>query len=130
MIVLDASAAVELLLRTPTGARVALRIGRSSDTLHAPHLLDLEVTSVLRRLEANGAIAVEEAAGALEDLGALGVTRYGHELLIPRIWQLRHDVTVHDACYLALAEALDAPLLTCDARLATAPGHQARIEQP
>lgn len=130
MIVLDASAVVELLLSTPTGARVAARIAPRSESLHAPHLLDVEVASALRRLEALHVISMTDAQQAVADLGALDVTRYAHDVLLARIWQLRPNVTPYDACYLALAEALGAPLLTCDARLSSAPGHAAVVEVP
>jgi predicted nucleic acid-binding protein len=128
VIVLDASAVLELLLGTPAGARVARRIGDPAETLHAPHLLDLEVAQVLRRFQREG--DVDEARGreALEVLRELDLARYPHDVLLPRIWQLRDAVTAYDAAYLALAEALAAPLLTADARLARTRGHRARVE--
>lgn len=126
MRVLDASAIAELLLATRAGERVAQAIaGRS---LHAPHLLDLEVVSVLRRLVLGGMLSAAEGVAACRDLRALNLVRYPHDLLVPRIWQLRDVATAYDAAYLALAEALDAPLLTLDARLARAHGHRARVE--
>lgn len=128
MIVLDASVGAELALRTVTGARAAARLGRAADTLHAPHLIDLEVASVLRRLEAIGSIDRLGARVALDELLAIDLQRYAHDLLLPRIWQLRGNLTCYDAAYVALAEALGAPLLTCDARLAAAPGHAATVE--
>ena len=128
MIVLDASAVVELLLRTHRGGLVAARIESSSEQLHAPHLIDVEVTQVLRRYEGAGIIASHEAEEALRNLHDSDIHRYGHEMLLDRVWQLRHNVTAYDAVYLALAEALDAALLTCDARLASAPAHGARVE--
>src|SRR5215475_14427754 len=94
VIVLDASAAVELVLQTPTGARVAARLGRDGDTLHVPHLLDLEVASALRRLEATVAITRAEATQGLATLAALDLVRYAHDIFVPRIWQLRQNVTV------------------------------------
>lgn len=128
MIVLDASAVLELLLRTPAGDRVARRIARPAETLHAPHLLDLEVAQVLRRYDAGGAIDPVRAAEAFADLADLDLARYGHEPFLARIWALRRNVTAYDAAYLALAEALDAPLLTRDRRLADASGHEAEVE--
>jgi len=128
VIVLDASAAIELLLNTPAGERVAARLADPAESLHAPHLLDLEVAQVLRRAEAAGALSRQRARAALQDFEALGLHRYAHDVLLPRIWDLRANVTAYDAAYLALAEVLGAPLLTCDARLALAPGHRARIE--
>jgi predicted nucleic acid-binding protein len=128
VIVLDASAVLELLLGTPAGARVARRIASPRETLHAPHLVDLEVAQVLRRFERAGDIDEARGRQALEDLRALDVARYAHDVLLPRIWRLRESVTAHDAAYLALAEALAAPLLTADARLGRARGHRARVE--
>jgi predicted nucleic acid-binding protein len=128
LIVLDASATLELLLRTHRGDRVAAWISPASQTLHAPHLLDLEVTQVLRRYTSAGDIEPERAREALEDLMALGIHRYAHEPMLQRIWQLRTNLTAYDAAYVALAEALGATLVTSDARLAGAPGHAARVE--
>ena len=128
MIVLDASAVLELLLGTPAGARVAARIAAPAETLHAPHLVDLEVAQVLRRFQREGDLDEARGRGALEVLRDLDVARYPHDVLLPRIWQLRGAVTAYDAAYLALAEALAAPLLTADAKLARARGHRARVE--
>ncbi|WP_395647093.1 type II toxin-antitoxin system VapC family toxin [Terricaulis sp.] len=128
MIVVDASAVLELLLRTPASALVGERLLDPRETLHAPHLLDVEVTQVLRRYAANGDIDSERGEAALADLADLPVHRYPHDFLLSRVWGLRHNLTAYDAVYVALAEALDAPLLTRDQRLAGAPGHHARIE--
>ena len=128
MIVLDASAAVELLLRTPTGARVAGRIGARAESLHAPHLIDVEVLHVLRRLSSLGHLPALDAEQAISDLGGLGLSRYPHDPFLARIWELRSSVSAYDATYLALAEALAAPLLTADRRLARARGHRAVVE--
>lgn len=128
MIVLDASAAVELLLATARGASVAAVLVDPNETLAAPHLLDVEVAQVLRRLTALGALTPARAAAALSDLLLLDLTRYGHDVLLDRIWQLRTDLTAYDAAYVALAEATGAKLVTCDAKLAGAPGHRATIE--
>ena len=97
-------------------------------TLHAPHLIDLEIAQVLRRYCMSNEIRAERAEEALADLEILGIYRHSHDLLLPRVWQLRHNVTAYDAAYLALAEALSAPLLTADRRLARAPGHWATVE--
>ena len=129
MIVLDASAILEVLLRTPAAAAVSRRILGSRDTLHAPHLLDLEVAQTLRRYCSMGALDEERGREALEDLADFPITRYPHTPFLPRVWELRQNVTAYDAVYLALAEALDAPLLTRDARLAAVPGHTARVER-
>ena len=128
MIVLDASAVLELLLNTEGGRRVAARIADPGESLHAPHLLAVEVTQVLRRYVATRSVPEEIAVAALDDLAGLDVARYAHEPFLPRVWELRANVTVYDAVYLALAEALDAPLLTFDQRLAAAPGHAAGVE--
>jgi predicted nucleic acid-binding protein len=128
MIVVDASAVLEALLRTPNAEAVERRLFDRSQTLHAPHLLDVEVAQVLRRFAANGQIDGERGRTALADLADFPLRRYPHDFLLPRVWDLRKNLTAYDAIYVALAEALDAPLLTCDRRLATAPGHQARVE--
>lgn len=128
MIVVDASAMLEVLLGTETGARVEDRLLSRGESLHAPHLLDVEVAQVLRRYAAAGELTPERGREALVDLADFPVHRYPHDVLLPRIWELRHNVTAYDAAYVALAEILAAPLVTCDARLASAPGHDAKIE--
>lgn len=128
MIVLDASAVIELLLDSEAGERIALRIEDPDETLHAPHLVDLEVAQVLRRSERVGLVSSDRALQALLRLEELGIVRYAHESLLERIWELRANLTAYDAAYVALAEELDAPLVTHDAKLAAAPGHRARVE--
>lgn len=128
MIVVDASAVIELLLNTPEGQRVAGRLLDPAETVAAPHLLDLEVLQVLRRCSLSHEIDDERGQEALRDFGDLPVVRYPHEALLPRVWELRHNVTAYDAAYIALAEILAAPLLTADARLSQAPGHSALVE--
>ena len=127
MIVLDASAAVELLLGTQRGAAVEARIFDPAETLHAPELLDVEVAQVLRRYERARLIDAARAEAALRDLADLPLERYAHALLLPRAWELRENLTIYDAVYVALAELLAAPLLTVDASLAAAK-HRATIE--
>jgi predicted nucleic acid-binding protein len=95
--------------------------------LHAPHLLDVEAAQVIRRYAANGDIDDERGRLALDDLADFPLRRYPHDVLLPRIWSLRNNLTAYDAAYIALAEALDAPLLTRDRRLAAIPGHDATI---
>ncbi len=128
MIVLDASVALELLLGTPRSRRVSERALVPAETLHVPHLLDLEVAQVLRRWVASGQVGPSRARQALDDLAALDLTRWPHDVLLPRVWQLRSNLTAYEAAYVALAEALRAPLLTCDRRLAAARDHRALIE--
>ena len=128
MIVADASAVIELLLNTPAGQRVADRLLDPAETVAAPHLMDVEVLQVLRRYSLSGEIGDERSQEALEDFGDLPVIRYPHEPLLPRIWELRHNVTAYDATYIALAEVLGAPLMTADARLPQAPGHSVSVE--
>lgn len=128
MIVLDASAAIELLLNTQLGRMVSDRIGSADITLHAPHLIDLEITQVLRRFVAAGAVSANRGTGAIEAFRQLDITRYAHEPFLPRIWSLREDLTAYDAAYVSLAEVLGATLLTCDRKLAGAPAHIARID--
>lgn len=128
MIVVDASVVIEVLLNTPAGVRVADRLFADGETLHAPHLLDLEVAQVLRRYALSAELDPARGAQALEDLAALPLSRYPHDVLLPRIWELRHNVTAYDAAYVALAEGLAAPLVTRDAALAASRGHAAQIE--
>ena len=128
MIVLDASALLEFLLQTPLGARVEARLFRDKDELHSPHLVDVEVTQGLRRLARMGEISTDRAAEAIADLAGLDLHRHAHLDLLTRAWKLRENVTAYGAMYMGLAEALDATVITCDAPLAKAPGHRARIE--
>lgn len=118
MIVLDASALVELLLGTASGRAIAERISAPVESLHIPHLADVEVAQALRRLVRQGEIAAGAAREAIENLRALDLERHAHEPLLDRVWALRANLTAYDAVYMALAEALDAPLLTGDAVLA------------
>ena len=128
MIVLDASAAIDWLLQTSAGQHIEKRIYSRGETLHAPHLLDLEVTQVLRRLALQRVISAHRADEAVRDLLDLRITRYPHQVLLPRIWQLRHNFSAYDAAYIVLAEQLRAALVTRDVRLASASGHAASVE--
>lgn len=128
MIVLDASAALELLLRTPVGLEIEARILAPEESLHAPHLIDLEVLQVLRRYVLRESLDPDRAAEALNDLADLPVDRYPHEPFRERVWELRHNLTAYDAVYVALAEGLEAPLVTVDGPLTRSSGHEAHIE--
>lgn len=126
--VVDASALIEWLLRTPTGDAIARQIFSRMEKLCAPELLPLEVVQALRRLRSMRAISAVRAQEALNDLEDLRVDFYPHMLLLRRIWELRDSLTAYDAAYVALAEELGAPLITCDKKLAAAHGHRAQIE--
>ena len=128
MIVVDASALLELLLQTELGIRVEGRLFEDGDELHAPHLLDVEVVQALRRLARSAEISPTRADEAIADLTDLDLHRHAHLDLLGRAWTLRENLTAYDAMYVALAEALEAPMVTCDSPLANAPGHRARIE--
>lgn len=128
MIVLDASAAVDWLLQTSAGQHIEHRIYSARESLHAPHLLDLEVVQVLRRLVREGTVPANRADEAMQDLLDIRLIRYPHFILLHRVWQLRHNFSAYDAAYVGLAEKLGASLITRDTRLAAAPGHAATIE--
>jgi predicted nucleic acid-binding protein len=123
MLVVDASALTELVLGRPAGDVVGEHLAGHGFDLHSPHVVDVEVLSALRRLVASGEATAERAGEAIADLLDLPIERYPHDILVPRIWQLRENFSAYDASYIALAEGLDdepVPLLTADARLARA----------
>lgn len=128
MIVIDASAVLELLLNSSAGLRVAARAFETGESLHAPHLIDLEVAQVLRRYVATKELAAPRAAEAMDDFRDLPIARYAHVDLLPRVWQLKSSLSAYDAAYVSLAESLDATLLTCDVKLRNSHGHTARID--
>ena len=128
MIVLDASAVIEVLFRSQAGLEIDKRIFSPRESIFAPHLLGLEVVQVLRRYCASGDFDSERGKEAIEDLKDLPINRHPHDIFLDRIWELRHNMTAYDAAYVALAETLPAPLLTRDAHLVSAPGHRAVIE--
>jgi predicted nucleic acid-binding protein len=129
VIVLDASSAVAVLLNLGASASgIRERMDRADEGLHVPHLFEVEVMNVLRRYALSGALSAQRARLALNRLLAMRVTRYPHTALLPRIWELKDNVTAYDAAYVALAETLGAPLLTTDRRLAQTPGIRATVE--
>lgn len=128
MIVVDSSALVEVLIDSPDAPAIAAVLfdARHRSRLCAPHLIDVEIAQVVRRLAARRAIHAQRAQAALDALIVFPLYRYPYDVLVPRIWGLRANLTAYDAVYVALAEALDAPLLTHDAKLA-APGVRAEL---
>ena len=129
MLVVDASAIIDLLLnRQPNAQAVARRLRAAAPNLAAPHLIDAEVGQVLRRFVLRGEMGADYARTALRDLADLPLTRYPHLPLLERAFALRDNATVYDALYLALAEALRCPLLTADGDLDAIPGHRVRVE--
>ena len=128
MIVVDASALLEALLRTPAAAAVEQRLFEPGQSLHALQLLDVEAAQVVRRYAANEAIEPERGRTALVDLADFPIRRYPHAFLLSRVWQLRNNLTAYDAVYVALAEVLDAPLLTRDRHLADTASRHVRVE--
>lgn len=96
--------------------------------MHAPHLIDVEVTHALRGLVVRGELSDDRASDARTDFNDLTIARYPHLPLSNRMWELRENLTAHDAAFVALAEVLGIPLITCDSRLARSPGHHAEIE--
>ena len=119
---------LEALLQTPAAPSVRRRLFAPGETLHAPHLMDVEVAQVVRRYVLAGEIGTERGQTTLGTLATFPMRRYPHDVLLPRVWHLRNNLSGYDAVYVALAEVLDAPLLTCDRRLAAAAGRHASIE--
>lgn len=127
MLVVDASCLCEVVIggagAVPIRERLAIEVDQA-----APHIIDVEVLGVIRREHLRGRLDRTAATQAVDDLQAWPAERFGHRLLLARAWQLRDSVRGWDAMYVALAEALDAVLLTTDARLAAASGPTCRIE--
>ena len=127
MPVLDTSAALELLLKTPRGLRATAGLLNSDHELHAPYLLDIEFLHVLKRLWQRRQLDQQTAQRAIDDLSDLQLFRHPHNELLVRIWGLRSSLSAYDAAYVALAESLEMPLFTFDAKLAHSHGHRAKI---
>ena len=128
MMILDASVVLEILLRTSRSQTFEERLLNEQAELAAPHLLDVEVTQVLRRYALAGDLDETRGEEAIQDLIELPIQRYPHDLLLPRVWDLRQNFTAYDAIYVALAEALEGPLFTVDARLAKSAGRYIDVE--
>lgn len=128
MIVVDASALAEVLVGTADADAVELRLFRAGETLHAPHLIDIEIAQVVRRFVFRGEFDSRRGDEAMSALADLPLRRYPHRHLMARVWELRSNLSAYDATYIALAELLDVPLVTRDVRTARAAGHRARIE--
>jgi predicted nucleic acid-binding protein len=128
LIVLDASAAIELLLNTATGRLIAREIISRETSLHAPHLIDLEIVQAFRRYVLSGEIRESRAITAINHWLGLDVSRYPHEPFVTNIWQYRNNLTAYDAAYVTLAKVLKATLFTCDRALAEITGMDTTIE--
>ena len=125
MIVLDASVVVELLTNGDLADSIRSELARRDDSLLVPHLIDVEVISAVRRLAAGRRIDGHRVSQLLAELADLPAERYAHTPLLGRIWELRHNFTAYDAAYIALAEATDSVLCTCDEKLQS--GHRAQV---
>ena len=126
MLVVDTSAVLAALGSRPPNPALITRLADDGD-LHAPHLIDIEILNALRGLVRGGQLSEDRAQDLRTDVEDLAITRYGHQPLADRIWMLRQNLTAYDAAFVALAEALAVPLITCDARLAKAPGVTAEL---
>lgn len=127
MIVLDASAMVEWLVQSRTGQNVDRIVMAQADVPHAPHLLDVEVAHSIRRQVRLGFLTDHRAQQVLRDLLHAPCMRHEHYPFLRRMWELRNNISPYDAVYIALSEFMGATLLTCDGKLAAAPGHGAKI---
>jgi predicted nucleic acid-binding protein len=124
--VIDTSALVDVFMRRDHDTPLQRRVLTAS--LAAPELIDVEAANVLRRLAHQGLLPDEDAGSILTDVAQAPITRAPHRPLLARIWELRHSIRSYDAAYIALAEILDVPLITSDAKLGASHGHHAEIE--
>jgi predicted nucleic acid-binding protein len=129
MLVVDTSAVLAALAQKPPDQALVARLADDGD-LHAPHLIDIELLNALRGLIRGGILSADRAEDVRTDIADLALTRYGHEPLADRIWALRENLSAYDAAFVALAEALEVPLITCDSRLANAPGVTVELFPP
>ena len=127
MLVVDTSAILDAIAGVEPSPGLIARLSADGE-LHAPHLIDVEILHALLGMTMRGEITDDRAADARTDFADAALRRYPHEPLSDRIWELRHNLSAYDAAFVALAEALDAPLITCDGGLASASGHEARVE--
>jgi predicted nucleic acid-binding protein len=127
VLVVDTSAMLDAIASREPAPGLVARLSDDGD-LHAPHLIDVEILHALRALALRREITEDRAADARADFADTALNRYPHEPLGDRIWELRHNLTAYDAAFVVLAELIDAPLITCDRRLASSSGHGARIE--
>ncbi len=126
MLVVDTSAVLAALAGRPPDRALIERLADDGD-LHAPHLIDVEILNALRGLVRGGQLSEDRAQDVRSDVEDLAIIRYGHQPLADRVWALRDNLTAYDATFVALADALGVPLVTCDARLANAPGVAAEL---
>ncbi|MEO7997531.1 MAG: type II toxin-antitoxin system VapC family toxin [Gemmatimonadaceae bacterium] len=124
----DASVIIDLLLRVPGVEALDARLFDNGESLHAPHLIDVEVAHALRKYALRGELSDARGKSALALLKRFPITRHAHDSLLHRVWMLRHNLSAYGATYVALTEGLDATLLTRDAPLSLSSGHTARVE--
>jgi predicted nucleic acid-binding protein len=127
VLVIDTSAAIAALTATDPASGLLERLADDGD-LHVPHLIDVEMLHALRHLTFRGELTDDRATDARTDFADLALTRYPHQPLSARVWELRHNLTAYDATFVALAETLGVPLVTCDAHVTRASSHDAEIE--